>query len=74
MRYFPFLYAATAADSSFFWMPLTSDGFCRKFWKSPHSPCPVVPPNEAGCSSDMSNTTAFALATAAWFALSIASG
>src|SRR5438128_1866188 len=44
------------------------------FWNSPHSPWPVVPPNEAGCSSDMSNTTAFALATNCWFALSIASG
>src|SRR3954470_19873352 len=55
-------------------MPLMFFGCRRNFWKMPHSPWPVVAPNDAGCKSDMSNTTAFALATAFWFARSIAFG
>jgi hypothetical protein len=55
-------------------MPLTSFGFWRNFWKIPHSPWPVVEPNDAGCSSDMSNTTDFAVPSGASVALVIASG
>src|SRR2546426_506978 len=40
-------------------------GFLRKVWKIPHSPCPVVAPNDGGCWSDMSNTTDFACDPAA---------
>ncbi len=49
-------------------------GFCRKLWKSPHSPWPVVAPNEAGCWSDMSKTTFFAAAIADAVARVVASG
>src|SRR5262249_30425888 len=42
-------------------MPEMFFGFFRNVWKMPHSPWPVVAPNEAGCSSDMSNTTDFAV-------------
>ena len=42
-------------------IPVTLLGFFRNVWKSPHSPWPVVEPNDAGCSSDMSKTTDFAV-------------
>src|SRR5439155_5185829 len=45
-------------------MPLTSLGFETKSWKSFHSPCPVVEPNDAGCRSDMSKRKTFAVARA----------
>src|SRR5437870_2218836 len=59
-RYFPFLYDAVAAASSFFAIPSASLGVFRKSWKRPHSPWPVVPPNDGGCSSDMADTSALA--------------
>ena len=37
-RYFAFLYAFAAADSSFLAIPLAFFGFLRKSWNSPHSP------------------------------------
>jgi hypothetical protein len=40
----------------------------------PHSPWPVVAPNAGGCSSDMSNTTAFACPIGASVARVIGSG
>jgi hypothetical protein len=49
-------------------------GFCRNFWKIPHSPWPVVEPNAAGCSSDMSNTAALAFVSGASVLRVIASG
>src|ERR1051326_8682948 len=55
-------------------MPVTSLGFLRKSWKSPHSPWPAVAPNEAGCASDMSNTIDFAFGSGASVARVIASG
>ena len=55
-------------------MPVTSLGFFRNCWKMPHSPWPVVDPNEAGCWSDMSNTTDFADPIGASVARVIASG
>src|SRR3954465_871908 len=55
-------------------MPEISDGFCRNCWKSPHSPWPTVAPNDAGCWSDMSNATAFALAIAPAVTRVVASG
>src|SRR5689334_23937053 len=55
-------------------MPETSLGFFRNCWKIPHSPWPVVAPKDAGCSSDMSKTTDFALPIGASVARVIASG
>src|SRR5207247_3977582 len=55
-------------------MPVTLLGVLRKSWKIPPAPCPVVAPKEAGCSSDMSNTTDFARWTGSDVARVIASG
>jgi len=68
------LYAAAAAASSCFATPVALLGFLRNVWNSPHSPCPVVEPNAAGWSSDMSNTVSVAVRTAASSARSMASG
>ena len=59
--YFPDLYALAAADSSEEAMPLTFFGFLRKSWKILNSPCPTVPPNEAGWRSERSNLNVLAL-------------
>src|SRR5256885_7889569 len=74
LGYLPFLYAAAAADSSCVWMPDTSFGLSRNFWNSPQRPWPVVAPNDGGCSSDMSNTTDFAVSSGASVERVIASG
>src|SRR5205823_10651848 len=50
--------------SSFEAMPLTLLGLERKSWKSFHSPCPVVAPNDAGWRSDMSKRKILACASA----------
>src|SRR3954464_10491940 len=72
--YFPLLYAAAAELSSCCWMLEMLDGFWRNFWKIPHSPWPVVAPNEAGWLSDMSNATWVAPASGASVAFVIGSG
>src|SRR3954453_658668 len=73
-RYFPLLYAFAAELSSCCWILEMLDGFWRNFWKIPHSPRPVVAPNEGGWLSDMSNATDVAPASGASVAAVIGSG
>src|SRR3954464_3855522 len=72
--HFPALYAFAAADSSCFAMPFALPVFFRKSWKSLNSPCPTVPPNDAGWRSERSKRNTFALPTALAVVRVMASG
>src|SRR3954453_641550 len=65
-----FLASFSSSDAT----PSTFFGFLRKSWKSLNSPCPTVPPNAAGCRSDISKRSVLALASATAVVRVIGSG